>query len=193
VYTVMNDSYHSIVTHTCVCFLVISRIFIPKTENEIAVFKRKNQEMKQPSNTDNQRMMLKSRIFIKMTLRIHQIPGIVFSPRASFSRHPQHIPAPSVYRYRACSKLFAAPSIEHEPLSMRLEPLSMRLDPLMQSRTYRFVTRNSDKNQKKFLLHNHISLKSPNLLIISLNLHFSKNHNFFKVNMHEGLEGEGAS
>ncbi len=54
--------------------------------------------------------------FSSKTLRIQQIPGIVFSPRASFSRHPQHIPAPSVYRYRACSKLFAAPSIEHDRL-----------------------------------------------------------------------------
>jgi len=45
-----------------------------KSENEIAVFERKNQEMNLPSNTYNQGMMLKSRIFIKMTLRIQQTP-----------------------------------------------------------------------------------------------------------------------
>jgi hypothetical protein len=57
-----------------------------------------------------------NREFSSKTFRIHQIPGIVFSPRASFSRHPQYTPAPSVSAYRACSKLFAAPSIEREAL-----------------------------------------------------------------------------
>jgi hypothetical protein len=44
---------------------VIWAFFQSISQNDIAVLKRKNQEMKQPSNTDNQRMMLKSRIFIK--------------------------------------------------------------------------------------------------------------------------------
>ena len=49
---------------------------------------------------------------------------------ASFSRHPQYTPAPSVSAYRACSKLFMAPSIEHDALYPSR-------DPLIVSRTYR--------------------------------------------------------
>jgi hypothetical protein len=106
-----------------------------------------------------------------------------------------------VYRYRACIKLFAAPSVYPCPLRVplprvyqafrgtlnrartpciRLEPLSMRLDPLIVSRMYRFVARNSDKNQKKFLLHMHLSLESASTLQIS-QPSFQQKFQFFQI------------
>jgi len=136
-------------------FLGVFWAFFPwKSENEIAVLKRKNQEMKLPSNTYNQRMMLKSRIFIKNLQDSANTERIVFSPRASFSRHPQYIPAPSVYRYRRVYQAFRG------TLNRAWPPVSVSIPSCSHADVPRLVTRNSDKNQKNFLLHKHISLKS---------------------------------
>jgi hypothetical protein len=56
----------------------------------------------------------------------------------------------------------------------------MRLDPLIESRTYRFVTRNSDKNQKKILLHKHLSLESASTPQIS-QPSFQQKFQFFQI------------
>jgi hypothetical protein len=48
------------------------------------------------------------------------------------------------------------------------------------------VTRNSDKNQKKFLLHNHISLESVSTPHIS-QPSFQQKIKFFQIQAHEGL------
>jgi hypothetical protein len=114
-----------------------------------------------------------NREFSSKTFRIQQIPGILFSPRASFSRHPQYTPAPSVSAYRACSKLFAAPSIEHDRLYPSRSPHAV-------TRAYRFVTRNSDKNQKNFLLQEHLSLESASTPQISQPL-FQQKFQFFQI------------
>jgi len=79
---------------------------------------------------------------------------IVFSPRASFSRHPQYIPAPSVYRYRRVYQAFRG------TLNRAWPPVSVSIPSCSHADVPRLVTRNSDKNQKNFLLHKHISLKS---------------------------------
>ena len=98
--------------------------------------------------------------FQSKTLRIQQIPGIVFSPRASFSRHPQYTPAPSVYRYRACIKLFAAPSIEHDRLYPSRSPHAV-------TRTYRGLWPGIPIKIKKISYYINIYHSNPHLLIKS--------------------------
>jgi hypothetical protein len=112
------------------------------------------------------------------TIRIQQTPGIAFSPRASFSRHPQYTPAPSVYRYRACIKLFAAPSIEHDPLYPSRSPVSVSIPSCSHARTAMWpgIPTKIKKNSYYITIYH----SNRHLLRISVIPHFSKKSNFFK-------------
>jgi hypothetical protein len=122
------------------------------------------------------------------TITIQQTPGIAFSPRASFSRHPQYTPAPSVYRYRACIKLFAAPSIERErPVSVSNPSVCVSIPSLCHACTALWpgIPTKIKKNSYYICIYH----SNRHLLFKSVSLHFSKNFNFFKFNMREGLRG----
>ncbi len=128
-----------------------------------------------------------NREFSSKTLRIQQTPEIVFSPRASFSRHPQYTPAPSVSAYRACSKLFAAPSIERErPVSVSNPSVCVSIPSLCHARTALWpgIPIKIKKNSYYICIYH----SNRHLLFKSVNPRFSKNFNFFKFNMREGLE-----
>ena len=107
---------------------------------------------------------------------------IVFSPRASFSRHPQYIPAPSVYRYRRVYQAFRG------TLNRARPPVCVSIPSCSHARTAACDQEFREKSKKILITWPYITqirIYSSR----SVNPHFSKNHNFFKFNMHEGLGG----
>jgi len=105
---------------------------------------------------------------------------IVFSPRASFSRHPQYIPAPSVYRYRRVYQAFRG------TLNRARPPVSVSIPSCSHARTAMWpgIPTKIKKNSYYITVYH----SNPHLLRISVNPHFSKKSNFFKFKRTKDLQ-----